>query len=314
MSFEKIDPQMVLDAWTEYADQVIGDVIEEATARNSMTDMDFPDKMVHKTGSSTEMVQSYQSGIQKKGKVSVKPRTQRHSAWKVDLEFTPRDYTTRAYESYLVAKGSNPYDMPYAEFIARRVTEQVIEDFEKHRIFQGIDLGVIPDAPNPAQDGMNGLVYHVHQAAIAGEISLWSHAASTLATAADDLYAFVKGSLPTATWRRMAFSCHGSQASIDLFHDSYRENYGQYIHADEYGHMTIPGTNVKLVSQPGMAGNNGWFMTPATNLVWGYDGNSWNLEIEKAKREVLMLLDGDNSVDFISANQVKATTSFLGQP
>lgn len=301
-------PDQLMEHWDKHSSVIVTKTFEESSTEQGFVPLEFKDRYVHMTGSSTEMIQSYQQTWTEKGNVELKPRVQRHAAWKVDMSFEPRKYSTRSYLAWAALPGSNPYDLPYESWILYMAMMQKLEDLEFNTIWKGREFGVIPGAANPAQDIADGLIYKADQAGIAGEAVPWVMPTLTVANAVSEIEAFVKGNLNTPTLRKKRQNLHCSLEVIDLYQNSYRASYGRDTHANEYNHVQISGTNVFLVPHAGLTGSEFMLMTGADRLFFGYDG-AVSVTIEKYKRETLILFDGEFSVDFDFAPEVYYTES-----
>lgn len=296
-------PEQIMSHWDQHSTRIINRTFERANSRSYMVPLEFKDRYVHHTGTSTEMVQSYQKTWTPKGTVTLKPRVQRHTAWKADLVFDARKYNSRNYLASVAQSGSNPYDMPYMDWIIQTILEQVLEDFELNVVWTGRDLGVIPGAPNPAADVANGLLYKIEQSIAAGEMVPVVTGAMTPGNAVTWVEGFVKGTLNTPTLRSQMHYLHMALDMVDMYQEAYRLAHGEYIHANEFNHLRVTGTNVTIVPHAGLNGHQRVTMTNSMNLFYGYDGDI-SFIIEREKRNTNVIVDGEFSVDYALAKEV----------
>lgn len=296
-------PAKILDHWAKYKDRIIDRVYEERASQIYMAAEEFKDKLVHITGSSSEALQGYQVEWTEKGDNEITPRVQQHAAWKVDQSFEGRKYTSRSYFAHLARTGSDPYDYPFLDWVIASILKKVIEDQENLVVWTGVYSAPVPGVPNNAIDTADGLLKKIGDSITAGEIIAYVTGPIVLATAVDQIEDFVKGTLDTPTWRAKMMYCHCSQAIVDMYQKNYVDTYGGYIHANEYGDLTIPGTNVTLVPHAGLAGSQRLVMTHPDNLVYGHDGEV-SLKLQEDKRKILLMADGEFSIDYALAREV----------
>ena len=216
--------------------------------------------------------------------------------------FDPGKHNKKAYESHLAQTGNNPYDMPYYRFILDQLARQVSQDIELEVMWQGKNMGVINDAPNPARDVQDGLLQKAYTTAVAGESPVAISGPITFTNAVSRVDNWVKACLSTSALRRQAWTTFCSQDTVDKYQESYRANYGGYIHANEFDSVRIQGTNTMLVPVAGLEGSE-LFMAKQSNLFFGYDGDMSFL-VERRRREIDFIIDGKVSVDFALASEV----------
>lgn len=276
-------------------------IFEDDFGQGEMTSLEFKDTYRHDIADTTEAMQSYQKKWTPKGGVAIRPRIQRHSLVKADMEFEPRKHNARAYESYLARTGNDPYDMPYYAFIIQQVLAQWAEDLA-FAIWQGRDLGPIDDAPNAARDAIDGLLYKIMQSAFAGELEVYLTGPIIAATAFDQIETFVKDCLDTAKKRQRRHVLFCSQTTADDYQTSYQEQLGTTIHADEFGNLRLRGTNTTLMPITSLTGSELVLVRPE-NTFFGYDGDISFIP-ERQFRSIYFLVDGKFSVDYARADEV----------
>lgn len=296
-------PAKILDHWAKYKDRIINRVFEERASAQYMRSEEFKDKLVHITGTSDEALQGYQVEWTEKGTHTITPRVQRHAAWKVDQSFEARKFTARSYWAHLAKTGSNPYDFPFLDWVIGNVLMKVIEDQELLVVWKGVYSAPVSGVPNNAIDTADGLLKKISDSITAGEIVPYVTGPIVLATSVDQIEDFVRGVLDTPTWRAKEMYLHCSLAIVDMYQKNYQQSYGSYIHANEYGHLKITGTNTTLVPHGGLAGSQRLVMTHPDNLVYGYDGEV-SLKLQEDKRKILLMADGEFSVDYALAIEV----------
>lgn len=272
-------------------------VMEETFLSKGISVIDFKDQYEHQTGDSTEVVQSYQDELTYKGSVSLSPRVQRHEPWKGDIKFNPRSHNAKAYESWAAQPGNNPYDLPYYGFIVQQLMKQVVEDIALSVLWKGINMGPIAGYANPSTDIANGFLELLYQDIITGKVIPYITGPLSNSNAVEVLEDFVKGNLDTDAKRARKHYLHCSLDIVDMYQKNYRSAYGTYIHANEFGHMRISGTNVDLVPHSGLVGSQRLIMSEQMNMYIGQDG-AMSFIVENRARTTYFLLDGKFSVQY----------------
>lgn len=297
------DWNAVRDYHAEHGSEIMTTIMEEAGELNGFTHIEFKDRFEHSIGESTEIVQSYQKAWTPKGTVSLKPRIQRHEAWKGDVEFAPRDHSTRAWEAHMARVGSDPYDLPYAAFIIEQLFRQIMEDITASMLWNGVYAGPTIGVSNNAQDVADGFLAYIAASVTASEIVPYATGALTNANAYSVIEDFVKAKLNTPTKRRQPFTLYCSQDILDMYQTSYRDNVGTYIHANDFNHVRIQGANVTIMPQAGLLGSQKLVLAQPKNMFIGYDGMT-SFKVEEAKRELCFLIDGEFSVQYAIPQEV----------
>lgn len=290
-SLKTADLDAIVDAYEVHGASIYRRLMKSFMSRAYFTEIDFNDVFIHHRGSSTSMVQSYQGEFTEGGEINLAARKQRHSAWKVDLKFEPRKYSTRSYLASVAQRGSNPSDLPYAEWIIETQLLQILEDHALGMMWTGRDRGVIDNAKNNVGDVADGMFYKIQKAQQAGEITPLISGPISKTQADTQLEDWVFNHLPSPDERMRPMQLHCAQKAVDYYRKSYRANQGTNIHANEFGHSKLDGTNIVLVPHSGFGNSDALIMTPFDNFFYGRDGEP-NFKIQEHLRKLYFMWAG----------------------
>lgn len=224
--------------------------------------------------------------------VNYKPRTLSVVGAKVDLSFNPQDYEA----SYLGAvrkRGQNPgTDMPFEGFITEKLLAKLAEEIEI-----AVWRGAIPGSPTATDvlalcfDGFLELVKDLVTGGHA--VVAVSGGAYTINNIITNLEAMFDELSPALQDSAVVACC--SMANLKLYNQAYREHYGKNVVADKQAinRTMLDFGNVTLVGLPGIGASDRIVMTPAENLVIGFDefDDTTTFNIEQDKRNIDFWLD-----------------------
>ncbi len=219
---------------------------------------------------------------------------------KADLTFSPT-LIQNLWKSYLglIDGGRIKTDtMPFEAFLFAKIVEKVKENLHLKAVFKGR----LNSAGTNPENTMNGLVTLIELAGGNGEIPAANIAANpaafTEANAGDQFKAVLNK--VSDTYYDTPMVCIASPFAKRCYDAWYQRTNGNLPYNLEYKKTFLEGTQIELISEPGLSGTNHVIITPKDNLVWLTDNNSSleNLVVEKEKRNIHLMLDFQASADF----------------
>lgn len=231
------------------------------------------DRVLIRSANATSGLQSYQGGHHHRGTVTFTGRELIMRLVKVDQSYETRRFSVEDYDSYMLRTGNDPRQFPYQAYVVSLILKAMYEDFTKNVIWGGREKGIIPGAPNQAQDTADGFFKLFEDEIIAGNLAPYITGIMTNTNAYDKVLDYVEAVLDSTTKETEEHVLYCSQALLRNFRKDYRDSQGQNLDSkNSYGLVTVPDyENVMFLPQDGIKGS-GLVMAKPDNLHIGFDG------------------------------------------
>lgn len=224
--------------------------------------------------------------------VNFKPRTLSVVPAKVDLSIAPQEFET-TYLGTFRRQGQNPgTDMPFEGFIMEKVLAKVAQEIEI-----AVWRGAVPGSPSSTDalallfDGYLELVKDLvtgGHAVVA--VSGGTYTTNNIISNFEEMF----DALSPALQDMPVVACC-SMANLKLYKQAYRDLYGKYVTNDAQGinRLKLDFGDVTLVGLPGIGSSDRVIMTPAENLVIGFDefDDTTTFNFEQDKRCIDFWMD-----------------------
>ncbi|MEO7176354.1 MAG: hypothetical protein ABI002_11230 [Saprospiraceae bacterium] len=221
--------------------------------------------------------------------IAFKPRVLETVTGKVDVAITPKEFEA----SYLGArrqKGQNSEDLPFEALIVGRLLEQMQKEYE-------IAVWKAVSAVSPAATDTLAMLTNGYLKIVADLIAATTKVpvvtgAITSANAYTNFHKIYNEGVDESLKDEPLFMfCAPNLANaykINVF-----DSYTKYLEKDATGNNKLLIGDVTIIPTKGMAGSGRVILTPANNLLYGYDAptDGTTLNIEQEKREIHMWTD-----------------------
>ena len=224
--------------------------------------------------------------------VNFKPRTLSVVPAKVDISIAPQEFET-TYLGQFRQRGQNPgADLPFEAFIMDKLLAKVAQEIEI-----AVWRGVVPGSPSGTDalallfDGFMELIRDLVTGGHA--VVAVSGGAYTANNIISNFEAMFDELSPALQDMPVVACC--SMANLKLYKQAYRELYGKYVvnEPNAINRLKLDFGDVTLIGLPGIGTSDRVVMTPAENLVIGFDSfdDTTTFNFEQDKRCIDMWMD-----------------------
>jgi hypothetical protein len=270
------------------------ELFDEVTDELPLTEM-FVDSVLQPGGKDT---------FTPKGSANFKARMGKVRSCKVDFKLTPTQITAM-WKSYVgkINKSTREsvYDVPFQQFIVDKITEKLKNDLQLAAVFKGV---YNPEGTGAA-DVFDGILAKLK---VAGVLPAGNIAAGTAMSDANAIAQFEKvADLVPAEYVNEDLVAIVNPNFAKYYNRDYRNTYGANTNAkDGFTKTKLEGTNIEIISEPGLAGTNGLIITPRNNAVWLCDSmrKTDAFIIEKSQRNIELMVDFEAASDVAIAELV----------
>lgn len=218
----------------------------------------------------------------------LQPRTLKVRPWKIDLTFYPQ-LMERQWFGYLKANGSDPTELPFAEFFFNEITKKANENIRVSALFEGAYNG---SGTTPADifDGFNHIIADEITATNITPVTTGVVSASTIIDDVEEVY----DNLHEAA-KGVAGQILVSPTLFSWYVRLYRSTHGANANYNgmAMNEVVLDGTQYVLKSEPGLAGSQRIIATTVENLVYGVDtaGEENAIRVEQNRRAIDVMVD-----------------------
>ena len=250
----------------------------------------------------------------KEGAIKFKPRMAQVMPCKVDLEFAASKINAmyKTYQGQITAKVFKANELPFAQYLFMRIVKRAKQDLHLKAIFKGEHNA----GGTAAKDVMDGLLAKIATAVAAGDIpednlSMLPNGGLTSANTYDEVTKVFK-KINEEYWD-LDLKCIVSPGVKYMYQESYQTIYSATPWNDKFEQHMLPGTNTEIIADPGLSATDEIIITPKSNLFYivGDIGNMNDIEVEKAKRVLSVMMDFEVTVDFGVGDYIWKSTPYV---
>lgn len=292
----------IQDYYLEHADAIYTKTFSEPMYENFIM-VTTQDKLLLQSAAQTSVMQSRQAKHHSKGNTTLNARRMDMRGVKSDTTYDTVEFTEDAYHAYLFRTSNDPKEFPFQAFVIQMILDQLYEDLAVAALWNGVDRGIIPNAPNNPADVANGFRKLIRDEITAGNLTPYLTGQLTSANALDGVRYFVWDQLNTQSKRNRRYNLFCSVDLVTKYRENYEASIGSYPHADEaYGLTKVHGTNTYLVPQDGLTGSQMCLARP-DNFWVGMRGAP-SIEMRYESRELLVEIDWAVGMQFASTEEL----------
>jgi hypothetical protein len=213
-----------------------------------------------------------------------------------DVEIVPLDL----YNSWLGmiegAPNGSPFDIPLEQFMMDSIMAQVVDDLET-----AVWTGTYNASGSTPAATMSGILTLVTAAITALEIPAGNVTAGAALTSSNafDEFKLVRDKI-APEYRNKEMLCLCSVAAKDKYLTDYQATLGATPYNSNYDQIYLEGTRAKIVAVPGLGTSSRVLVTPKENLVYGFDvdGPQSNIQTQEFNRTIKVMGDFRAGVEF----------------
>lgn len=238
-----------------------------------------------------------------KGTASFKARIGKVRSCKVDFRFKPSQITAM-WKSYLgqinASTRGNVYDVPFEQHIYECIIKRLKNELQVKAFFKGV---YDPTTQNP-ENVFDGILTKLKVAGTVPAGNIYAGAPITQANAVDQLEA-VSDKVPSE-YLQEDLVCIVEPRTELLYDRAYRAEFPSLQYNKEFDKKKIEGTNIELVSDPGLAGTGAVLITPRNNFAWLCDSmkKADAFLLERRQRNIELMIDFEAAPEIAIAELV----------
>ena len=218
----------------------------------------------------------------------MQPRILQVRPWKVDLTFYPQ-LMERQWLGYLKTNGSDPTELPFAEYFYSEISKKAAENIRVSALFEGA-YNASGTTPADIFDGFNHIIADEITATNITAVVTGVVSSSTIIDDVELVYDNLHEAAKGAGGQVLV-----SPTLFDWYVRLYRSTYGannDYAGMQK-GEVLIDGTSFLLKREPGLAGSQRIIATTKENLVYGVDasGEESTIRVEQNRRAIEVMVD-----------------------
>jgi hypothetical protein len=225
----------------------------------------------------------------------LQPRVLKVRPWKIDLTFYPQ-LMERQWFGYLKANGSDPTELPFAQFFFNEITKKANENIRLSALFAGSYNGA-GTAPADIFDGYLEIIADEITATTITPVATGVVSSGTVIGDIEDTYDNLHEAAKAVPGQILV-----SPTLFDWYVRAYRTAYGSN---NDYagmakGEVALDGTMYVIKREPGLAGSQRIIATTVENLVYGVDtsGEENAIRVEQNRRAIDVMVDAKAGVQF----------------
>lgn len=218
----------------------------------------------------------------------MQPRILQVRPWKIDLTFYPQ-LMERQWLGYLKSNGSDPTEIPFAQYFFSEITKKANENIRVSALFEGT-YNASGTTPADIFDGFNHIIADEITATNITPVATGVVSSSTIIDDVEEVYDNLHEAAKGVEGQVLV-----SPTLFDWYVRLYRSTYGGNNNYEgmQKGEVLIDGTMYTLKREPGLAGSQRIIATTKENLVYGVDvsGEENNIRVEQNRRAVEVMVD-----------------------
>lgn len=188
----------------------------------------------------------------------------------------------------------DPASIPFEAFLLAKVIAKVKQELHYKAAFKG----VLNSGGTSPEDTMNGLVTLIANGSLpVGNVAA---APGTITAAnAGDKFKLVLD-LVDDSYYDLPMVALVAPKVARFYSEWYKATTGSVPYNTEFKKTFLEGTNIEIISEPGLSSTNHIIITPKENLFWLVDdeANMERVEVEKEKRNIHVMMDFNASPEF----------------
>jgi len=225
----------------------------------------------------------------------LQPRVLKVRPWKIDLTFYPQ-LMERQWLGYLKSNGSDPTEMPFAEFFFNEITKKANENIRLSALFGGSYNGA-GTAPADIFDGFLEIIADEITATNITPVATGAVSSGTVIGDIEDTYDNLHEAAKGVPGIILV-----SPTLFDWYVRAYRSTHGangDYTGMAQ-GKVPLDGSMYMITREPGLASSQRIIATTVENLVYGVDtaGEENTVRVEQNRRAIDVMVDAKGGVQF----------------
>lgn len=223
----------------------------------------------------------------------IQPRILKVRPWKIDLTFYPQ-LMERQWLGYLKSNGSDPTEMPFAEFFFNEITKKANENIRMAALFGGT-YNAVGTAPVDIFDGFLKLIADEITATTITPVTTGVVSSGTIIGDIEDTYDNLHEAAKGVPGIILV-----SPTLFDWYVRAYRSTHGANTDYEgmKQGRVQLDGSMYDIVREPGLASSQRIIATTVENLVYGVDtaGEENTIRVEQNRRAIDVMVDAKAGV------------------